>query len=224
TTTRHRPFSNAVLDGVDLDLESGTNLGYVSFIQTLRTKFASSSKPYYITSAPQCPFPDLATQAALNAAWFDLVWIQFYNNYCGTQSFGSGNFNFDQWNDWATSVSINKNVRVLLSVPGGPGGAGSGVVMASQMTAILSTIKSYSNFGGVMMWDAGIAAKSGIAAAAANYLHNLPSGGMTMTMTTTHPATTTTAISMTKTQMTTASPSTPPTKTTATPTSTQGGG
>ncbi|KAF8925072.1 Chitinase 1, partial [Haplosporangium bisporale] len=219
-----RPFGDAVLDGVDLDLESGTNLGYVAFIQTLRAKFASSSKSYYITSAPQCPYPDLATQAALNAAWFDLVWIQFYNNYCGSQSFGTGNFNFDQWNDWATTVSINKNVRVLFGVPGGPGGAGSGVVTASQMTTILSSIKSYSNFGGVMMWDAGIAAKSGLAAAAANYLHNLPSGGTTTTATTTRPATTTTAISTTKTQTTTASPSIPPTTTTATPTSTQGGG
>ncbi|KAG0092580.1 Chitinase 1 [Podila epicladia] len=200
-----RPFGDAVLDGVDLDLESGTNLGYVAFVQTLRTKFASSSKPYYITSAPQCPYPDRATQAALNAAWFDLVWVQFYNNYCGVQSYGTGNFNFDQWNNWATTVSINKNVRVLLGVPGGPGGAGSGIVTSSQLTTILAGIKSYSNFGGVMMWDAGIAAKSGIAAAAANYLHNSPGGGST----TTTPAATTTV---------------PPTKTTVAPTSTQGGG
>ncbi|KAG0346735.1 Chitinase 1 [Podila minutissima] len=205
-----RPFGDAVLDGVDLDLESGTNLGYVAFIQTLRIKFSSSSKPYYITSAPQCPYPDRATQAALNAAWFDLVWIQFYNNYCGAQSYGTSSFNFDQWNNWATTVSINKNVRVLFGVPGGPGGAGSGIVTSSQLTTILAGIKSYSNFGGVMVWDAGIAAKSGLAAAAANYLHNLPSGGSTTaTKTTTRPATTTTV---------------PPTKTTVAPISTHGGG
>ncbi|KAG0375282.1 Chitinase 1 [Mortierella sp. AD032] len=167
-----RPFGDAVLDGVDLDLESGTNKGYVAFVQTLRSKFATSSKSFYITAAPQCPYPDLATQAALNAAWFDLVWIQFYNNYCGVQAYGTNNFNFDTWNNWATTVSINKNVRVLLGVPGGPGGAGSG---------------AYSNFGGVMMWDAGIAKKSGLALAAANYLHSAPA-----TTTTTRPATTTT--------------------------------
>ncbi|KAG0273983.1 Chitinase 1, partial [Linnemannia exigua] len=84
-----RPFGDAVLDG-----------------------------SFYITAAPQCPYPDLATQAALNAAWFDLVWIQFYNNYCGVQAYGTNNFNFDTWNNWATTVSINKNVRVLLGVPG----------------------------------------------------------------------------------------------------------
>ncbi|KAF9308516.1 Chitinase 1 [Podila horticola] len=207
-----RPFGDAVLDGVDLDLESGTNKGYIAFVQTLRAKFASSSKPYYITSAPQCPFPDVATQAALNAAWFDLVWVQFYNNYCGVQTFGTNNFNFNQWNDWATTVSVNKNVRILLGVPGGPGGAGSGIVTASQLTTILAGVKSYSNFGGVMMWDAGISAQSGLVTAAASYLHNLPGGGTTTTTktTTTTPAVTTATV--------------PPTKTTATPTPTQGGG
>ncbi|OAQ34353.1 carbohydrate-binding module family 5 protein [Linnemannia elongata AG-77] len=187
-----RPFGDAILDGVDLDLESGTNKGYVSFIQTLRAKFATASRPYYITSAPQCPYPDLATQAALNAAWFDLVLVQFYNNYCGVQSYGTNNFNFDTWNTWATDVSINKNVRVLLGVPGGPGGAGSGVIGSSQLITILSSIKSYSNFGGVMMWDVGIAKQSGLAVAAANYLHG-QSGTTTTTRTTTATPTTTTS-------------------------------
>ncbi|KAG0045269.1 Chitinase 1 [Gryganskiella cystojenkinii] len=214
-----RPFGDAVLDGVDLDLESGTNLGYVAFIQTLRTKFASSSKSFYITSAPQCPYPDLATQAALNAAWFDLVWIQFYNNYCGAQAYGTSNFNFDQWNTWATTVSINSNVRVLLGVPGGPGAAGSGTVTASQMNTILADIKSYSNFGGVMMWDAGIAAKSGLASAAANYLHG--GGG---SPTTTKTTTTTTTSKPTATASPTKTTVSPTKTATATATPTQGGG
>ncbi|KAF9970158.1 Chitinase 1, partial [Actinomortierella ambigua] len=162
-SSSQRPFGDAVLDGVDLDLESGTNKGYPAFVNALRAKFATSSKSFYITAAPQCPYPDHALSATLNSAWFDLVWVQFYNNYCGTQSYGTGNFNFDQWNDWATTVSINKNVRVLLGVPGGPGAAGSGIVTASQLINILGGVKSYSHFGGVMMWDAGVAAKSGLA-------------------------------------------------------------
>ncbi|KAF9135035.1 Chitinase 1 [Linnemannia schmuckeri] len=205
-----RPFGDAILDGVDLDLESGTNKGYVAFIETLRAKFATASRPYYVTSAPQCPYPDLATQAALNAAWFDLVLVQFYNNYCGVQSYGTSNFNFDTWNKWATDVSINKNVRVLLGVPGGPKAAGSGVIGASQLITILGNIKSYSNFGGVMMWDVGIAKQSGLAVAAANYLHGLPS-----TTTTTSTRTTTTTITTTVT-------STTPTRTTTIPTTTPG--
>ncbi|KAF9923518.1 Chitinase 1 [Linnemannia zychae] len=196
-----RPFGDAILDGVDLDLESGTNKGYIAFINTLRAKFATSSRNYYITSAPQCPYPDHATQAALDAAWFDLVLVQFYNNYCGVQAYGTGNFNFDTWNNWATTVSINKDVRVLLGVPGGPGAAGSGVIGSSQLTNILGNIRSYSNFGGVMMWDAGVARKSGLAAAAASFLH----GSSPVTTTTTRTTTTTTTTKTT----TTTTPATP---------------
>ncbi|KAF9899117.1 Chitinase 1, partial [Lobosporangium transversale] len=166
-----RPFGDAILDGVDLDLESGQNAGYVAFIATLRQKFASSSKRFYITAAPQCPYPDQATKEALAQSWFDLVWVQFYNNYCGVQSFGTSNFNFNTWNNWATTVSQNKNVRILLGVPGGPDAAGSGVIDANRLKTILASIRTYSNFGGVMMWDAGVAFKSGLAAAAAQYLH-----------------------------------------------------
>ncbi|KAF9418771.1 Chitinase 1, partial [Podila epigama] len=163
-STANRPFGDAILDGVDLDLESGTNKGYPAFVDALRAKFATANRPYYITAAPQCPFPDHALQASLDASWFDLVSVQFYNNYCGTQAFGTSNFNFDTWNNWATNVSKNKNVRILLGVPGGPGAAGSGIVNAAQLTNIIAGVKNFSNFGGVMMWDAGVAAKSGLAA------------------------------------------------------------
>ncbi|KAG0082624.1 Chitinase 1 [Podila epicladia] len=167
-----RPFGEAILDGVDLDLESGQNSGYVAFVDTLRAKFSSagSGRKYYITAAPQCPYPDHATKDALQSSWFDLVWVQFYNNYCGVQSFGTGQFNFDTWNTWATTVSQNNNVRILLGVPGGPGAAGTGVIDAGQLNNILGAVRSSSNFGGVMMWDAGVARKSGLAASASSFL------------------------------------------------------
>ncbi|KAF9306794.1 coq1 putative hexaprenyl diphosphate synthase [Mortierella antarctica] len=167
-----RPFGEAILDGVDLDLESGQNSGYVAFVDTLRAKFSSagSGRKYYITAAPQCPYPDQATKDALQSSWFDLVWVQFYNNYCGVHSFGTDQFNFDTWNTWATTVSLNKNVRILLGVPGGPGAAGTGVIDAVQLNTILGAVRSSSNFGGVMMWDAGVARKSGLAASASSFL------------------------------------------------------
>ncbi|KAF9089707.1 Chitinase 1 [Mortierella sp. AD031] len=165
-----RPFGDAILDGIDLDLESGQNAGYVAFVDTLRSKFKAGSRPFYITAAPQCPYPDMATKDALDHSWLDMVWVQFYNNYCGVDKFGSGNFNFATWNNWATTVSLNKNVRILLGVPGGPGAAGSGIVGAAQLNTILDAVRSYSNFGGVMMWDAGIARQSGLAASASRFL------------------------------------------------------
>ncbi|KAF9019555.1 Chitinase 1 [Haplosporangium bisporale] len=167
-----RPFGDAILDGVDLDLESGQNAGYAAFVDTLRAKFSSAGNghKYYITAAPQCPYPDQATKEALQQSWFDLVWVQFYNNYCGVNSFGTGQFNFDAWNTWATTVSLNKDVRILLGVPGGPGAAGSGVIDATQLNTILGSVKSASNFGGVMMWDAGVARRSGLAVSASSFL------------------------------------------------------
>lgn len=32
---------------------------------------------YYVTAAPQCPFPDAALGAVLDAAEFDAVYVQF---------------------------------------------------------------------------------------------------------------------------------------------------
>ena len=32
---------------------------------------------YYVTAAPQCPFPDAELGNALNSAFFDAVYVQF---------------------------------------------------------------------------------------------------------------------------------------------------
>eukprot|EP00490_Sorites_sp_Unknown_P029620 CAMPEP_0114653686 /NCGR_PEP_ID=MMETSP0191-20121206/9946_1 /TAXON_ID=126664 /ORGANISM="Sorites sp." /LENGTH=175 /DNA_ID=CAMNT_0001868857 /DNA_START=220 /DNA_END=744 /DNA_ORIENTATION=+ len=54
-----RPFGNSVLDGVDLDIEGGSYIGYGTFVSKLRGYMnASNKKEYIITSAPQCVYPD----------------------------------------------------------------------------------------------------------------------------------------------------------------------
>ena len=85
--------------------------------------------------------------------------IQFYNNYCGSQSYVPGsttqnNFNFNTWDNWAKTVSKNKNVKLMLGVPAGQTAAGSGYESASQLQQVINYCKSFSSFGGVMMWDA----------------------------------------------------------------------
>ncbi|KAF9988194.1 Chitinase 1 [Modicella reniformis] len=184
-----RPFGKAIVDGVDLDLEQGEKHsygGYPTFVKVLRAKFTSGSRPYYITSAPQCVYPDSSLQPVLDSSWFDMVFVQFYNNPpCAADS---PNFNFNKWNEWATSTSVNKNVRVLLGVPGGPGGAGSGVLDKTNLTRAILRARSYPSFGGVMMWDAGRARKSGLAEFAAKVLHQnsttMPTAATTTTTTT----------------------------------------
>ena len=72
-----RPFGTAVLDGIDLDIESGTPAHYAAFVNQIRSLAAPTGKKYIITAAPQCPYPDAYIGAALNEADFDAVYVQF---------------------------------------------------------------------------------------------------------------------------------------------------
>ncbi|KAG0380998.1 Chitinase 1 [Mortierella sp. AD032] len=150
-----RPLDDAILDGVDLDIEGGSAAGYPAFIAELRSLFAADTrKQYYITAAPQCPFPDAYLGVALQSAWVDMVFVQYYNNYCGTQAYGSFNFNFEQWDTWAKTISVNKNVKVYLGVPASRTAANAGYVSVERLQEIMDTVRcKYSSFGGVMMWD-----------------------------------------------------------------------
>ncbi|KAG0277260.1 Chitinase 1 [Linnemannia exigua] len=150
-----RPLDDAILDGVDLDIEGGSAVGYPAFIAELRSLFAADTrKQYYITAAPQCPFPDAYLGATLQSAWVDMVFVQYYNNYCGTQAYGSFNFNFEQWDTWAKTISVNKDVKVYLGVPASRTAANAGYVSVERLQEIMDSVRcKYSSFGGVMMWD-----------------------------------------------------------------------
>jgi chitinase len=155
-----RPFGDAVVDGFDFDFES-TVSNMPAFANELRSNMNSdTSKEYYLTAAPQCPYPDAADNPMLDGTVsFDAIWVQFYNNYCGLQSFISGsstqnNFNFETWDGWAKQTSANKNIKVFLGVPANTGAAGSGYEPVSTLSEIISYCKTFSSFGGVMMWDA----------------------------------------------------------------------
>lgn len=119
---------------------------------------SDSSKKYYLTAAPQCPYPDAAMTEVLDGdVAFDFIMIQFYNNYCSVASFEPGseeqtNYNFKQWDDWAKG-SANPEVKVLVGAPGNTGAAGSGYVAAEQLAAVLEWSKKFDSFGGAMIWD-----------------------------------------------------------------------
>lgn len=120
---------------------------------------ANTSKTWLLTAAPQCPYPDAADGPMLaGAVYFDIVWVQFYNNYCGVQSYTAGtstqnNFNFNTWDNWAKTVSLNPNVKVMLGIPGNTGAAGSGYETPSALAPVIAFSKSFSSFDGVMIWD-----------------------------------------------------------------------
>ncbi|KAI0639124.1 class III chitinase [Trametes polyzona] len=151
-----RPFGNAVLDGVDLDIEGGPTTGYAAFVTRLRSHFNGASKKYYITGAPQCVYPDASLGSTINSVAFDAIYVQFYNNPCGLQVFNSASgFNFGIWDIWARTISPNPNVKVYVGAPASSTAAGSGYQDPATLANILKTTRNrFPSFGGVMMWDA----------------------------------------------------------------------
>ncbi|KAJ7838479.1 glycoside hydrolase family 18 protein [Mycena olivaceomarginata] len=120
----HRPFGAAVLDGVDLDIESGTNTGYAAFAARIRTRWAGASKPYYITAAPQCPFPDAWVGTALNT-------VQFYKG--------------------APNPNVKVFIGCYI-IPVSAANAGEYISASTLDSIAAATRAEYSNFDGVMLW------------------------------------------------------------------------
>jgi chitinase len=148
-----------------------------------------------VGAAPQCPFPDAILGSVINSVGFDYINVQFYNNYC---SVSGGSFNFNTWNDWAVNTSPNKNVKIMLTLPGSATAAGSGYVPISTIQSTVATLAStYSNYGGVSIWDASQGfGNSGFASSLYSIAHSSGSSSATVTST---KSTTTTATSTTTT-------------------------
>ncbi|KAJ6542364.1 glycoside hydrolase superfamily [Mycena vulgaris] len=159
-SSSHRPFGSAVLDGVDLDIESGPSTGYAAFAARIRALSANASKQYYLTAAPQCPFPDAFVGSAINTVGFDAIYVQFYN---GVKAYPGADWNFDTWDNWAKTVSPNRNVKIFIGAPASPTAANAGeYVDATTLGSIaLATRSQYSSFGGIMLWDASQAYANG---------------------------------------------------------------
>ncbi|KAF8207553.1 glycoside hydrolase superfamily [Mycena galopus ATCC 62051] len=210
-----RPFGAAVLDGVDLDIEGGGPTGFAAFVTQLRTHTDVADKTYYVTAAPQCPFPDAYLGTVINAVGFDAIYVQFYNNYCGVDDYSDpSDWDFSSWDTWAKTTSPNPDVRIFIGAPASAS-AGAGYVAAATLGQIaISTRAEYSSFGGIMLWDA--------SQAFANdrfdeQVKDLIATGTTTTTTKTTTSSTTT--SKTSTTTTTSSKTTSKTSTTTTTTS-----
>lgn len=145
-----RPFGDAIVDGFDLDIENNSPTGYASLVNSLRTYYKSGSKPYYVSAAPQCVYPDANVGDALANSDIDMAFIQFYNNYCSLDQ----QFNWDTWQTFAESTSPNKNIKLFIGLPGASAAAGSGYVSPSVVQSAVNTVSTSSNFGGIMLWDA----------------------------------------------------------------------
>ncbi|KAL6971973.1 Acidic endochitinase [Sarracenia purpurea var. burkii] len=145
-----RPLGNAVLDGVDFDIEGGTTRYWDSLARYL-SEYSKLGKKVYLTAAPQCPFPDAYLGNALNTGLFDYVWVQFYNNPPCQYTSGNTKNLLDSWKQWTTSVNARS---IFLGLPAASQAAGSGFIPANVLTSqILPEIKKSAKYGGVMLWS-----------------------------------------------------------------------
>ncbi|KAL5571523.1 hypothetical protein UlMin_021120 [Ulmus minor] len=148
-----RPFGDAVLDGVDFDIEGGSGANFYADIAGKLFEFGKKPnvKKVYLTAAPQCPFPDRMLNTALSTGLFNYVWIQFYNN--GQCQYSSSNPNAfkSSWDQWTKSI---KAVRFFVGFPASPEAARSGFVQPQVLiNEVLPFVKGYAKYGGVMLWD-----------------------------------------------------------------------
>jgi chitinase len=148
----HRPFSTAVLDGVDLDIEGGSSTGYSAFVRRMRELMnADKSRRWYITGAPQCIFPDAYMGPAPGRMLgevpnlFDYLFVQFYNNSCGGHNPDIMVSTFNQW--------ARVGPKIMVGLPAALG-AGGGFVDRNAVGSLLNRVKGNPAFGGVMLWDA----------------------------------------------------------------------
>ncbi|CAH2351865.1 chitinase 1 [[Candida] railenensis] len=166
-----RPFDTAVVDGFDLDLETVGPKGTVAFGKAIKSLFSKdSARTYYLSAAPQCPYPDATLSDYLTQVPVDFTFVQFYNNpSCQLD----GDFNFNTWSQYARSSSPNKKNKIFVGLPGSSSSSGSGFVSASVVKSQLEKIKCDPNFGGVSLWDASSSFPNGFAASIKSVLSSM---------------------------------------------------
>nr|KYP77191.1 Acidic endochitinase [Cajanus cajan] len=73
-----RPLGNAILDGIDFAIVSGSTQHWDELAMAISEH--GKQKKIYLSAAPQCPIPDKWLSSAIETGLFDYIWVQFYNN------------------------------------------------------------------------------------------------------------------------------------------------
>jgi chitinase len=146
--TGTRPLGNAVLDGIDFDIESGSGQ-YWDVLARALSGF-SGQRRVYLSAAPQCPIPDTHLGPAIRTGLFDYIWVQFYNNAQCDYRGSTGNL-LARWRQWASVPGG----RVFLGLPAAAAAAPNGGFIPSNVliSQVLPRIKRSRKYGGVMIWN-----------------------------------------------------------------------
>jgi chitinase len=153
SATKPRPFGDAVLDGVDFDIEHGGSKHYDDLARYLKdySGKGKGKKKVWVTAAPQCPFPDRMLGEALRTGLFDRIHVQFYNNPVCSYRAGNVAAFTRAWHKWTRSFPRSS---VYLGLPAAPRAAGSGyVTKATLVSEVLPIVRPSRNYGGIMLWS-----------------------------------------------------------------------
>ncbi|KAL9264580.1 Acidic endochitinase-like protein [Drosera capensis] len=138
-----RPLGSAVLDGIDFDIEMGSDQYWGDLASAL-----NAYGSVVLSAAPQCPYPDAHLDTAIATGLFNYVWVQFYNNPSCEYVSDDSNL-LSSWNQWSPVVKT-----LFLGLPASTDAAGSGYIPPDVLTSqVLPSIKGSSNYGGVMLWN-----------------------------------------------------------------------
>lgn len=151
---QYGPLGSVTLDGIDFDIEGGTNLYWDALARHLDA-LRHKNKYFSLSAAPQCFMPDYYLDTAIKTGLFDYLFIQFYNNPpCQYDtSRGDATLLLQSWAHWTSYVHPNNTV--YMGLPASTAAAPSGGYIPPQdlISKVLPYIKPTPNYGGIMLWD-----------------------------------------------------------------------
>ncbi|XP_038874923.1 acidic endochitinase-like [Benincasa hispida] len=140
-----RPLGNAVLDGIDFNIQNGGNLYWDVLAKALK----EYSDEIVLAASPQCSYPDDHLNSAIKTGLFDYVWVQFYNN--PSCQYSDDDFKETLLSSWEQWLKIDAN-SIFLGLPASPS-IGGYIPPKNFIAEVLPSVQTSSNFGGVMLWD-----------------------------------------------------------------------
>ncbi|XP_065018763.1 hevamine-A-like [Musa acuminata AAA Group] len=141
----NRPLGNAVLDGVDFDIEGGSRDHWDDLVRYLKA-YSTPGQKVYLSAATRCCMPDYYLQTAIDTGLFDYLWVQFCDIYCQCSLSDVDTFFriCDQWD----SMNVSK-VFLGLTVHRG----NDCVTPEDLVNIVIPIIKHCDKYGGIMLWN-----------------------------------------------------------------------
>ncbi|GAB7357647.1 hypothetical protein MBLNU459_g0143t1 [Dothideomycetes sp. NU459] len=148
-----RPFGSAVVDGFDIDNETGNGTSYDDFAYALRGLVQSynATKTMYLSAAPACYYPTAGWPINMLTA-MDFVWPQFYDSpSCGLGASGN-NVSFT---NWSSRLATANHPRFMIGALSFQDNGAGGYQSPDNFTKIIAQVRqlNFANFGGITLWD-----------------------------------------------------------------------